>query len=50
MWIIEHGPKNFEIEGGGFHGFFESAERGLQWLNGRLSGEPYNPIPQEGEL
>lgn len=48
--VISHGPKVHEIKGPGFHGFFESPERGLRWAKDRMSGKPYNPIPKAGEV
>lgn len=48
--VISHGPKVHEIKIGGYHGYFESPERALRWAEDRLSGKPYNPIPQRGEV
>lgn len=48
--IREISPSCFEVKVAGRHGFFASGPRAAQWGLQLLSGEPYRPIPREGEV
>lgn len=44
------GPKAVKVEGGGYVGVFADAHRAHKWIEERMSGKPYNPIPKAGEM